>query len=228
MTLGTHHRTVGELTRAVGSSGAALVSGSADALVVDITHDSRAVEAGTMFCCVRGVLRDGHDFATVAVERGASALLVDHRLDGVGDVAQIVVEDVRSAIGPFASEVFGNPSRHLSVVGITGTNGKTTTTHLLGSILKVSGVSTDVMGTLTGALTTPEASDLQRTLAARHAAGVRSVVMEVSSHALSLDRSRCRSSPTWVATISTSTGRKRPTSKPRRDCSNRICPASVW
>lgn len=188
MTLGTHHRTVGELTRAVGSSGATVVSGSTDALVIDITHDSRAVEAGTMFCCVRGVLRDGHDFATVAVERGASALLVDHRLDGVGDVAQIVVEDVRSAIGPFASEVFGNPSRHLSVVGITGTNGKTTTTHLLGSILKVSGVSTDVMGTLTGALTTPEASDLQRTLAARHAAGVRSVVMEVSSHALSLDR----------------------------------------
>ncbi|CAB4585703.1 unannotated protein [freshwater metagenome] len=188
MTLGTHHRTVGELTRAVGSSGSTVVSGSADALVIDITHDSRAVEAGTMFCCVRGVLRDGHDFATVAVERGASALLVDHRLDGVGDVAQIVVEDVRSAIGPFASEVFGNPSRHLSVVGITGTNGKTTTTHLLGSILKVSGVSTDVMGTLTGALTTPEASDLQRTLAARHAAGVRSVVMEVSSHALSLDR----------------------------------------
>jgi UDP-N-acetylmuramoyl-L-alanyl-D-glutamate--2,6-diaminopimelate ligase len=188
MTLGTHHRTVGELTRAVGSSGSTVVSGSTDALVIDITHDSRAVEAGTMFCCVRGVLRDGHDFATVAVERGASALLVDHRLDGVGDVAQIVVEDVRSAIGPFASEVFGNPSRHLSVVGITGTNGKTTTTHLLGSILKVSGVSTDVMGTLTGALTTPEASDLQRTLAARHAAGVRSVVMEVSSHALSLDR----------------------------------------
>lgn len=157
-------------------------------MVIDITHDSRAVEAGTMFCCVRGVLRDGHDFASVAVERGASALLVDHRLDGVGNVAQIVVEDVRSAIGPFASEVFGNPSRHLSVVGITGTNGKTTTTHLLGSILTVSGVSTDVMGTLTGALTTPEASDLQRTLAARHAAGVRSVVMEVSSHALSLDR----------------------------------------
>ena len=188
MTLGTHNRTVGELTRAVGSSGSTVVSGSTDALVIDITHDSRAVEAGTMFCCVRGVLRDGHDFATVAVERGASALLVDHRLDGVGDVAQIVVEDVRSAIGPFASEVFGNPSRHLSVVGITGTNGKTTTTHLLGSILKVSGVSTDVMGTLTGALTTPEASDLQRTLAARHAAGVRSVVMEVSSHALSLDR----------------------------------------
>jgi len=188
MTVGAHHRHVGDLIRAVGSPRSELVSGSLDAAVVDITHDSRVVEAGTIFCCVRGVLRDGHDFAGVATERGATALLVDHRLDGVGDVAQIRVDDVRSAIGPFASEVFGNPSRHLSVVGITGTNGKTTTAHLLGSILRVSGTSTDVMGTLTGALTTPEASDLQRTLATRHAAGVRSVVMEVSSHALSLDR----------------------------------------
>ena len=188
MAMGTHQRNLGDLLRAIGSSRYELVSGSVDAPVIDITHDSRLVEPGTLFCCVRGVLRDGHDFAAVAVERGATALLVDHRLDGVGDVAQIVVEDVRSAIGSFASEIFGNPSRHLSVVGVTGTNGKTTTAHLLGSILRVSGVSTDVMGTLTGALTTPEASDLQRTLATRHAAGVRSVVMEVSSHALSLDR----------------------------------------
>lgn len=188
MTLGTHHRSVGELVRAVASSGAELVSGSGETVVHDITHDSRKVEPGAMFCCVRGVIRDGHDFAGVAVERGASALLVDHRVDGLDDVAQISVKDVRSAIGPLASEVFGNPSRHLSMVGITGTNGKTTTAHLLGSVLSVSGVVTDVMGTLTGALTTPEATDLQRSLASRHANGVRSVVMEVSSHALSLDR----------------------------------------
>ena len=188
MTSGTHLRSVSDLLRAIGSSTAELVSGSGATVVDDITHDSRKVEPGTIFCCVRGVQRDGHDFASVAIERGATALLVDHHLDGVGEVAQIVVDDVRSAIGPFASEVFGNPSRHLSVVGVTGTNGKTTTAHLLGSILRTSGTSTDVMGTLTGTLTTPEAADLQRTLATRHANGVRSVVMEVSSHALSLDR----------------------------------------
>jgi len=188
MTSGTHLRSVSDLLRAIGSLTAELVSGSGATVVDDITHDSRKVEPGTIFCCVRGVQRDGHDFASVAIERGATALLVDHHLDGVGEVAQIVVDNVRSAIGPFASEVFGNPSRHLSVVGVTGTNGKTTTAHLLGSILRTSGTSTDVMGTLTGTLTTPEAADLQRTLATRHANGVRSVVMEVSSHALSLDR----------------------------------------
>jgi UDP-N-acetylmuramoyl-L-alanyl-D-glutamate--2,6-diaminopimelate ligase len=184
----TNHRTVADLIRAVGSSNANLVSGSADVKVLDITNDSRSVESGSMFCCVRGLQRDGHEFAGIAVERGAVALLVDHRLDKFGDVAQVRVGDVRAAIGSFASEVFANPSRHMSVVGVTGTNGKTTTAHLLGSILRTSGVSTDVIGTLSGTLTTPEASDLQRNLASRRAEGTQSVVMEVSSHALSLDR----------------------------------------
>lgn len=190
MTLGTYRRSVNDLLRDVDSSSAVLVAGSGDAIVNAITHDSRRVERGSMFCCVRGVQRDGHDFASAAIERGASALLVDHRLDGVGEVAQIVVGNVRSEIGPLASALFGHPSRKLSVVGITGTNGKTTTAQLLGSILRASGTSTDILGTLTGALTTPEPADLQRTLAERHANYVRSVVMEVSSHALSLDRVR--------------------------------------
>ena len=91
MTSGTHLRSVSDLLRAIGSSTAELVSGSGAAVVDDITHDSRKVEPGTIFCCVRGVQRDGHDFASVAIERGATALLVDHHLDGVGEVAQIVV-----------------------------------------------------------------------------------------------------------------------------------------
>ncbi|MFZ9443735.1 MAG: Mur ligase domain-containing protein, partial [Ilumatobacteraceae bacterium] len=79
-----------------------------------ITHDSRRVTPGSMFCCVRGAVRDGHDFAGVAVERGATALLVDHRLDDLDRVTQLGVGHVRAAICPMASELFGNPSRHMS------------------------------------------------------------------------------------------------------------------
>jgi UDP-N-acetylmuramoyl-L-alanyl-D-glutamate--2,6-diaminopimelate ligase len=151
-----------------------------------ITHDSRRVEPGWMFCCVPGQRVDGHDHAADAVAAGAVALLCERRLDL--PVAQVVVDDVRWAMGRAAAAVHGHPADRLVLVGITGTNGKTTTAHLLTSILTSAGRRAVVSGTLTGAYTTPESTDLQARLAELAASGTECVVMEVSSHALALHR----------------------------------------
>lgn len=157
-----------------------------DVAVSDLTHDSRQVGAGWAFACVRGERFDGHRFAAAAAEQGATLLVVDHRL--TVDVPQIVVTDVRRAMGPIAAAVHGRPSGRLRMVGVTGTNGKTTTAHLMGAILRASGADERRLGTLSGARTTPEAPDLQRTLAGFVDEGVEAVTMEVSSHALALHR----------------------------------------
>jgi UDP-N-acetylmuramoyl-L-alanyl-D-glutamate--2,6-diaminopimelate ligase len=141
---------------------------------------------GALFCCITGSNVDGHDFAPAAVDAGAVALLCERSV--VPSVPQLVVRSTRAAMGPIASTVHGSPSRALDVVGVTGTNGKTTTTHLLRSILDASGRLARVIGTLTGARTTPEATDLQRQLASFRDEGVRAVAMEVSSHALAQHR----------------------------------------
>ncbi len=154
-----------------------------------ITHDSRSVSTGMLFACVRGAVADGHAFAPGAIERGASALLVDHRLELAGvDVAQVIVDDVRQAMGPIASAIFHDPSRSLSVIGVTGTNGKTSVVWLIGHILGHVGRRHLVQGTLTGPRTTPESTDLQSALADAVEAGIEFVAMEVSSHALALHR----------------------------------------
>ena len=154
--------------------------------VIDLTHDSRQVTNGSMFACVTGEAHDGHKFAPEAVEGGAVALVVDREL-GLA-VPELVVEDVREALGPLAAAIHGHPSTKIPVMGITGTNGKTTVSHLLGGILEAAGLAPEVLGTLSGARTTPEGTDLQRLLAESVAAGTRSVAMEVSSHALALHR----------------------------------------
>jgi UDP-N-acetylmuramoyl-L-alanyl-D-glutamate--2,6-diaminopimelate ligase len=161
-------------------------SGDLSVTVTDITHDSRAVTPGSLFCCVSGATRDGHDFAAGAVAVGATALVVNRHLDI--DVAQLVVDDVREAMGRLAAAFHDDPSRSMIVVGVTGTNGKTTTTHLLAAILEGNGLRTGVIGTLSGTHTTPESPDLQRRLAAHRDDGCAAVVMEVSSHALELHR----------------------------------------
>lgn len=157
---------------------------------VDLTHDSRQVQPGWAFACVPGEQHDGHDFADRAVAAGAGLLLVERRLgsDVVGDVAQIVVADVRRAMGFAAAAVHGQPASRLTMIGITGTNGKTTTTQMIGSIMRAAGRDERELGTLSGARTTPEAPDLQRRLAGFVRDGVDTVVMEVSSHALALHR----------------------------------------
>jgi UDP-N-acetylmuramoyl-L-alanyl-D-glutamate--2,6-diaminopimelate ligase len=113
-------------------------------------------------------------------------LLVEHHLDL--DVAQVVVPDARRAMADAAAAFWGDPSTHLAVLGVTGTNGKTTVTHLLGAVLSGAGRPCPVLGTLSGSRTTPEAPDLQEALAAALASGARAIAIEVSSHALALDR----------------------------------------
>ena len=154
--------------------------------VTAVTHDSRTVSTGALFCCVPGGVTDGHAFAADAVALGASTLLVECQLDL--DVPQIVVDDVRRSMGRVAAAFHGHPSNVLDIVGVTGTNGKTTTTWLLRSIFEHAGRPTGMIGTLTGARTTPESTDLQAELAALRDAGVTTVAMEVSSHALAQSR----------------------------------------
>ncbi|MGH6691290.1 MAG: UDP-N-acetylmuramoyl-L-alanyl-D-glutamate--2,6-diaminopimelate ligase, partial [Gammaproteobacteria bacterium] len=159
-----------------------------------VVHDTHDVVPGSLFCCVRGARVDGHELAAGAVAAGAVALVVDHELPLA--VPQVVVPDVRRAMGPLAAAFWGNPSHDLVVVGVTGTSGKTTVTHLLCPVLQASGLAPcAIIGTLSGARTTPEATDLQAMLAAerdRGSSGVGAVrgtvAMEVSSHGLALHR----------------------------------------
>lgn len=166
--------------------GSELLGDAAGVDVLDIVHDSRSVVPGALFCCVPGSRSDGHDHAAAAVASGAVALLVERRLDL--PVPQLLVADARASMAQLASAFFGHPSRSISVVGVTGTNGKTTTTHLLRNIVEAAGLRVEVLGTLSGTRTTPEAPDLQRTLAGWRDDGVEVVAMEVSSHALELHR----------------------------------------
>ncbi|HWG72836.1 MAG TPA: UDP-N-acetylmuramoyl-L-alanyl-D-glutamate--2,6-diaminopimelate ligase [Acidimicrobiales bacterium] len=151
-----------------------------------VTHDSREVVPGTLFACVPGRRTDGHDLAGAAVSSGAVALVVEHRV--AVDVPQVVVGSVRAALGPLADAFWNHPSRRLVVVGVTGTNGKTTTVSLLAAILERHGWPTATIGTLTQARTTPEAPQLQARLASLADRGVSAVAMEVSSHALDQHR----------------------------------------
>lgn len=151
-----------------------------------VTASTHEVEPGWLFVCISGQRHDGHDFAAEAVARGAVAVVVERTV--AVPVPRVEVNDSRVALGLLAAALQGWPSRHLDVVGVTGTNGKTSTAHLLAHILSSSHRSCQVRGTLEGALTTPEAPQLQRWLAERHLAGDRAAVVEVSSHALQLER----------------------------------------
>jgi UDP-N-acetylmuramoyl-L-alanyl-D-glutamate--2,6-diaminopimelate ligase len=163
--------------------------------VTALAYDNRAVTPGTAFFCVRGMTRDGHEFAPDAIARGAVALIVDHPL-GLG-VPEVLVPDVRAAMAPAAARLAGDPTARLQVVGITGTNGKTTTAFLMRALLEAAGRPTGLLGTVTSVIagveapterTTPEAIDLQRTFAQMLAGGDQACAMEVSSHALELHR----------------------------------------
>ncbi|MBV9818657.1 MAG: UDP-N-acetylmuramoyl-L-alanyl-D-glutamate--2,6-diaminopimelate ligase [Solirubrobacterales bacterium] len=170
-------------------------AGAHDLEIVDLAYDNRAVRVGTLFFCVVGFARDGHDFAADAVARGAVALVVQRPLDL--PVAQVVVESTRAAMAPAAAAFYGDPSADLQIVGVTGTNGKTTTAFLVRALLEAAGRPSGLLGTIKSVIagvahdvqrTTPEAIDLQRTLRAMLDGGDRACVMEVSSHALALRR----------------------------------------
>ena len=166
----------------------ARIHGDAGTVVRGLTQDSRAVAPGDLYCAVRGAAHDGRSFVPDAVSRGAVAVLTDDPTIDARGAAMVVVDDVRAALGPVASQAFGHPSRALTLVGVTGTNGKTSVAWMIGAILREAGRTVEVRGTLTGERTTPEAIDLQADLAAAVASGVDGVVMEVSSHALAQHR----------------------------------------
>jgi len=162
------------------------LSGDGGTVIGGIAYDSHGVTPAALFCCIEGSRFDGHDFALEAVRGGAAALLVSRDL-AIG-VPQIKVVNVRKAMAMLSAAFYGHPSKSLRVIGITGTNGKTTTAHLMAAVLHQHGWATEVFGTLSGARTTPESPDLQRMLAEQVTAGKQAVVMEVSSHALAQDR----------------------------------------
>ncbi len=165
--------------------------------ITGIAYRSGRVRPGDAFFCVPGFAADGHDFAAEAVERGARALVVQRRLGGLAHVPQVVVPDTRSALAHASAAFYAHPSRDVRVAGITGTNGKTTTTYLLDSIARAAGSQTGIIGTvetrigeerLPAGRTTPESADLQNTLSRMRDAEVDVVSMEVSSHAIDLRR----------------------------------------
>jgi UDP-N-acetylmuramoyl-L-alanyl-D-glutamate--2,6-diaminopimelate ligase len=171
------------LSRLLGAIGPSDLFGE-DVEVLDVTNATDDVRPGALYCCLPGARRDGHDFAADAVAAGAVALLVERRLDLGVDVPQVVVADARGAMAQLAAEVHGHPSRTLQVVGVTGTNGKTTTTYLVRAILEAAGRPTGVLGTMSASRTTPEAPVLQRTLAGFVAEGKAAASIEVSSMGL--------------------------------------------
>ena len=163
--------------------------------VRDLAYDSRRVQDGTLFFCVPGAVADGHDHAAAAVAAGACALIVERELPL--PVPQIVVDSCRAAMGPIADVFFGRPSERLLVLGVTGTNGKTTTAYLQHAILAAAGHTAGLLGTIERRIggvaepaqrTTSEAIDLQRDLRRMLDAGDTACAMEVSSHALDQQR----------------------------------------
>jgi UDP-N-acetylmuramoyl-L-alanyl-D-glutamate--2,6-diaminopimelate ligase len=163
--------------------------------ISSLAYDDRRVVPGTLFFCVPGFTRDGHDFAADAVARGAVALVVERPL-GLG-VPEVAVESVRAAMAPAAARFHGDPTAELDVVGITGTNGKTTTAFLVRALLEAAGRRCGLLGTVTSFVggverpvtrTTGEAIDLQRDFRAMRDGGDAACAMEVSSHALELGR----------------------------------------
>ncbi len=164
-----------------------------DKEIKDVITDSKAVTRGSLFVCLKGENFDGHNFIRQAESYGAAAVVTEKRVDT--PIAQIITADARKAVGVIASNFYGNPAKKMRFIGVTGTNGKTTTAHLITSILVKSGVKCGLLGTLgvfyggkfsESALTTPDPLEFHRILADMCKESVEAVVMEVSAHAAAL------------------------------------------
>ena len=171
------------------------IKGSADIEVQAVEFDSRRVFDGCLFFCIAGLSTDGHKFAPDAVKSGAKALVVTRWLEL--DVTQVLVKDDRAAMALISAAFYGHPSRKLRMIGVTGTNGKTSTTYFLKKIFEKEGSKVGLIGTIQNMIgdevlhterTTPESAELQQLLAQMLNKGVDTVVMEVSSHSLALKR----------------------------------------
>lgn len=174
-----------------------LTSGDENIEITDIVYDSRKVTKGSLFVCIRGFKVDGHSFMEGAIRDGAAAILLEEGEEGAQSVAGIKVEDTRKAMALISANFFGNPAKKLTVVGLTGTKGKTTTTHMMKAILEDAGYKVGMIGTLGAYVgeeklptknTTPESYELHSLFAKMVEAGCKYVVMEVSSQAFKLFR----------------------------------------
>jgi UDP-N-acetylmuramoyl-L-alanyl-D-glutamate--2,6-diaminopimelate ligase len=179
-----------------GVEGGALVGG--DPEITGVVYDSRQATPGALFICLPGAKHDGHDHAQAALEKGAVALLVERQLE-IPKISQVLCPDSLAAMLVVAENYYGKPADKLELYGVTGTNGKTTCCYLLRGILEAAGKQTGLLGTLEYSwrdvrhkanMTTPCSLDLQRMLAEMAGDGIKTAVMEVSSHALSLQRVR--------------------------------------
>ena len=171
-----------------------------DADVTALAYDSRAVTPGALFVALRGAASDGHDFIPQALNKGATALLIHSDRAGwygAGALPVVVVPDTRAILPRLAAAFYGEPSRRLDLIGVTGTNGKTTTTYMIESIFRTLGERTGLIGTVGAVIngksipqerTTPEAPDLQRLFADMGQAGTKRCVMEVSSQGVLMGR----------------------------------------
>jgi len=170
-----------------------------DTAIEDVSYHSNQVKKGDLFVAIPGTKRDGHHYITESITRGARAVIVEHLPPEPLDVPVVAVADARKALAQISAAFFAHPSRELRLVGITGTNGKTTSSYVVESILRAAGRAVGVIGTINYRIkgkkrpaptTTPQSYDLQRLLREMIADGVQDVVMEVSSHALDQGRVR--------------------------------------
>jgi UDP-N-acetylmuramoyl-L-alanyl-D-glutamate--2,6-diaminopimelate ligase len=173
------------------------ITGGGSVMVSSLSFDSRSVRPGALFFAIAGERTDGHRYLTEAIARGASAVIVERDIDLPPNVASVIVPDSAAALSKIADTFYRSPSRNLAIAGITGTNGKTTVTHMIAAIANAAGLSTGIVGTLGTKFdsierpldhTTPLAPELQALLAQMRDKAVKIVAMEVSSHALALDR----------------------------------------
>lgn len=173
------------------------VHGDIETAIAGIHYDSREIKNGYLFVCIQGFTFDGHQFIPQAIERGAKAVVVQKEVAVPAGITVIKVANTRKALPLLASQFYDHPSRKLGVVGVTGTNGKTTTTHLIENILRAAGKQTGLIGTVHNKIgdkilpvhrTTPESADLQDLMAQMVKEKVDYAIMEVSSHALELHR----------------------------------------
>jgi len=173
------------------------IEGSTERPVEAMYYDSRKVTPRSLFFCIQGFTVDGHDYAPQAVEKGSHVLVLEKDVSVEKDVTKVFVEDSRKAMAFMARNFYGNPGSNVKLIGVTGTNGKTTTTYLIKSILERAGHMVGLIGTITNMIgdkkipaehTTPESLDLQKLFRDMVDMGVTSIVMEVSSHSLALER----------------------------------------
>ena len=177
-----------------------VIAGNDDIDVTSVEYDSRKVKNGSVFVCITGFKTDGHKYIDSAIKNGAVAVVVEKDVTVPEGIACIKADNTRHTLASMSAEFYNKPSEKMRLIGVTGTNGKTTTTYLIKSILEAQGRKTGIIGTIQNCIgdkvlhadrTTPESLELQELFDEMYKEGVNDVIMEVSSHSLDLHRVDC-------------------------------------